>query len=162
MSYRGVEKAVLWDTRDPKPANWTVVDLTDVAAANGSLDIFSRLSRAYSVGTNAAGALVIVGAGLDTNSPARTRAFQMTVAPPLAPLAFPPTVTVSGSYPSGFTFGFLSLANASITYYLEYTTNLIPAAAWTTIASRPGTGTLTSLSDPNPPSSQCFYRLRIQ
>jgi len=61
-----------------------VVDLTDVAGANGALNGFARLSRAYSVGTNAAGALVIAGAGLDTSSPANTRAFLMTVSPPIA------------------------------------------------------------------------------
>ena len=97
MSYRGLEKAVLWDTSNPNPAMWTVVDLTDVAAANGLLNGFARLSRAYSVGTNAAGALVIAGAGVDTNNPARTRAFLMTVSPPIAPIAFPPTVTISGA-----------------------------------------------------------------
>ena len=78
MSYRGTEKAVIWDTHDANPANWTVFDLT--ALASGNLDVFLRLTRAYSVGTNAAGALVITGIGRDTNSsPANTRAFLMTV-----------------------------------------------------------------------------------
>ena len=162
MHYRGAEKAVLWDTSDPNPAKWTVIDLTDIAAVNGSLDIFTRLSRAYSIGTNGAGALVIVGAGLDTNSPARTRAFLMTVAPPLAPIAFPPTVTVSGSYPAGFTFSFLSPANATITNYLEYKTDLAAPGGWTTVASKPSTGTLTSLSDSSPSGAQRFYRIRVQ
>ena len=33
MSYRGTEKAVLWDTHDASATNWTVTDLTDVALA---------------------------------------------------------------------------------------------------------------------------------
>jgi hypothetical protein len=162
MNCRGSEKAVLWDTSNPNSARWTIVDLTDVAAANGILNGFSRLSRAYSVGTNAAGALVIAGVGRDINSPANTRAFLMTVSPPIAPIAFPPTVRISGLYPAGFTCSFLSLANPSITCYLEYTTNLTPFATWTTIASTPSTGGMTSLSDPNPPDRQRFYRIRIQ
>jgi hypothetical protein len=162
MNYRGIEKAVLWDTSNPNPAKWTVVDLTDVAAANGILDGFARLSRAYSVGTNAAGDLVIAGVGVNTNSQANTRAFLMTVSPPIAPIAFPPTVTVSGLYPAGFTCSFLSLANPSITCYLEYTTNLAPLSTWTPISSTPSTGGMTSLSDPNPPDRQRFYRIRIQ
>ena len=162
MNYRGVEKAVLWDTSDSNPGKWTVVDLTDVAAVNGSLDIFIRLSRAYSVGRNSAGALVIAGVGLDTNSPARTRAFLMTVAPPLAPIAFPPTVSVSGSYPAGFTFSFLSLANANITNYLERKSSLTLSVGWTTITSSPSMGTIANLADPNPIDQQCFYRIRIQ
>ena len=162
MSYRGLEKAVLWDTSNPNPAKWTIVDLTDVVAANGMLNGFVRLSRAYSVGTNAAGALVIVGVGLDTNSPVKTRAFLMTVSPPIAALAFPPTVTISGLYSTGFTCSFVSLANPSLTCYLEYTTNLVPLSTWTTITSTPSTGGITSLSDPNPPDQQRFYRIRIQ
>ena len=162
MNYRGIEKAVLWDTSNPNPAKWTVVDLTDVAAANGILGGFGRLTRAYSVGTNTAGALVIAGAGLDTNSPPNRHAFVMTVAPPIAPIAFPPTATISGVYPGGFTCSFLSLANPSITCYLEYTTNLAPPSTWTTIASTPSLGAMTTLSDPNPPDRQRFYRIRIQ
>jgi hypothetical protein len=100
--------------------------------------------------------------GEDTGSPAKTRAFLMTVSPPIAPIAFPPTVTISGLYPAGFTCSFLSLANPSITCYLEHTTNLAPLSTWTTITSAPSTGGVTSLSDPNPPDQQRFYRIRIQ
>ncbi len=81
MSYRGIEKAVLWDTHDTSATNWTVADLTDLAMAKGAMGIFSRLVRAYSVGTNATGDLVVVGVGLDTNSPANLRAFVTTLAP---------------------------------------------------------------------------------
>ena len=81
MSYRGAEKAVLWDTHSGSAANWTVTDLTDLALAKGAMGIFSRLARAYSVGTDGTGSLVIAGMGLDTNSPAKTRAFLMTFMP---------------------------------------------------------------------------------
>jgi hypothetical protein len=162
MSFRGVEKAVLWNTSGSNPAEWTVVDLTEVAAANGILIGFARLSRAYSVGTDASGALVIAGAGLDTSTPANTRAFLMTVSPPIAPIAFPPIITTFGLSPEGFTCGFLSLANPDIGYYLECTTNIEPPSIWTPVSFTPGAGGMTSLSDPNPPSGQCFYRIRIQ
>jgi hypothetical protein len=66
-----------------------------------------------------------------------------------------------GSYPGGFTFSFPTVANPTLTYYLEYTTNLAGAITWTAIGSRPGTGGVASLSDPNPPDQQCFYRIRI-
>ena len=149
MSYRGAERAVLWDTSDPDPAGWRVVDLTEVAAANGSLDGFARLSRAYSVGMDASGALVITGAGQDTSALANTRAFVMTVSPPIAPIAFPPIITTFGLFPDGFTCSFLSLANPDILYYLEATTNLAQPSSWTPISFTPGTGGLTSLSDAN-------------
>ena len=162
MNYRSIEKAALWDTSDPNPAKWTVTDLTDLAVANGTADIFARLVRAYSVGTNTAGNLVIAGVGLDTNSPANTRAFVMTLPPQKAPVVSRPTVTLAGSYPGGFTFSFLTVLSVNVTYYLDYTTNLTPPSTWTTIASTPGTGGRTSLSDPNPSDSRRFYRIRVQ
>jgi len=139
-----------------------VVDLTEVAAANGMLVGFARLSRAYSVGTDAAGTLVIAGAGLDTSTPANTRAFLMTVSPPIAPIAFPPIITTFGLSPEGFTCGFLSLVNPAIMYYLDCTTNLELPSIWTPISFTPGTGGMTSLSDANPSGQQRFYRIRIQ
>ena len=60
----------------------------------------------------------------------------------------------SGSFPT--------VASATLTYYLEYTTNLAGLTTWTTIGSTPGTGAVASLSDPNPSDSQCFYRIRVQ
>jgi hypothetical protein len=162
MNYRSMEKAVLWDTHDASATNWTVTDLTDLAVAGGNPNIFSRLTRAYSVGTNGPGNLVIAGVGLDTNSPAKTRAFVMTVALSNAPVVVRPAVTISGSYPAGFTFSFPTVANASVTYYLEYTTNLTGAMNWTTIASTPGTGAIANLPDSNPSGTQRFYRIRIQ
>ena len=162
MSYRSREKAVLWDTTNPDSTKWTVVDLTDVAAANGILNGFARLLRAYSIGTNAAGALVIAGTGLDTNPPANTRAFLMTVSPPIAPIAFPPVVTISNLYPAGIKCSFLSLANPGIICYLERTASLAPVSSWSTVASTPSTGSIVSLSDPNPSGQPQFYRIRIQ
>jgi hypothetical protein len=136
--------------------------LTHLAVAGGKLNIFSRLASAYSVGTNTAGNLVITGLGLDTNSPARTRAFVMTVAALQAQVVPRPTVTISGSYPAGFTFSFPTVANPGLTYYLEYSTDLTPPFAWATIISTPGTGSIATLPDPNPPDSQRFYRVRVQ
>lgn len=159
MNYRGAERAVLWDVSDPDATRWTVLDLTDVATANAALGTFTRLARAYSVGTNAAGDFVIAGIGADG---ANTRAFVMTLTPPLARWAHPPTMTVSGSAVSGLTFNFQSLANAGIQYHLERATNLSPPASWTTIASAAGTGARLNLSDPDPPGAQHFYRIRIQ
>ena len=94
MNYRGTEKAVLWDTRDASATNWTVTDLTDVAVGGGTMNIFSRLTRAYSVGTNGAGDLVIAGVGVDTNNPTRTRAFVMAVALTNPPAPVPPDTMV--------------------------------------------------------------------
>jgi hypothetical protein len=161
-SYRGVEEAVLWNLSDANPTNWTVIDLTHLAISAGKLNIFSRLARAYSIGTNAAGNLVITGMGLDTNSPANLRAFLMTVAALQATVVPRPTVDISGSYPAGFTLSFQTVANPGLKYYLEYTTNLAPPVAWTTVVSTPGTGSIANLLDSNPPDSQRFYRVRVQ
>jgi uncharacterized delta-60 repeat protein len=158
----GIEKAVLWDTGDSNPANWTVTDLTDLAVASGAQGIFARLAIAGSIGTDATGNLVITGIGYDTNSPANSRAFRMTVVPLNVPVLPPPEVTISGSYAGGLTFSFVTVADSSTIYYLEYTTNLVGSATWTTISSTPGTGAAVSLSDSNPSGPQCYYRLRVQ
>ena len=162
MNYRGMEKAVLWDTHDANATNWTVSDLTDLAMAGQSLNLFSRLTRAYSVGTNGGGNLVIAGVGLDTNSPARTRAFVMLVTLSNAPVIVRPTVAITGAYPAGFTLSFLTVANSNVIYYLEYVTNPVPPTVWTTLTSTPGTGAQTTLSDSNPSGLQRFYRIRVQ
>jgi len=84
MDYRGIEKAVLWSTKE----DWSfVLDLTEYASANSLLDGFSRLNRAYSIGGNADGSgnldLVITGTGSWSPdggvTPYTTRAFVMTV-----------------------------------------------------------------------------------
>lgn len=159
MSFRGAERAVLWDTTDPNPARWTVLDLTDVAGANGALGMFTRLTRAYSIGTNAAGKFVLVGVGSDG---VNTRAFVMTLSPPLAPLAHPPAIRISRSPVAGFDFTFLSLANSNVVYHLERATNLNPPVIWTPINSATGTGWELILTDPAPPVTQHFYRVRVE
>ena len=73
-----------------------------------------------------------------------------------------PTVTISVPYPAEFKFSFLTSTNASLTYYLEYTTNLAAPIGWTTIGSTPGSGTTASLFDLNPSGAQRFYRIRAQ
>jgi hypothetical protein len=161
-SRAGIERAVLWDTSAPEPAEWTVTDLSDVAAASGASGIFTRLARAYSIGTDTTGSLVIAGLGFDTNSPARTRAFRLTLAPGTPPVVTQPTVTISGSYAAGFTFSFVSAASQSVMYILEYTTSLTPPCGWTPIAASPGTGAVAILSDPNPSSGPRFYRIRAE
>lgn len=157
-SYRGIERAVLWDTTDSNPARWTVLDLTQLAAANGLLGIFTRLSRAYSIGTNAAGEFVVAGVGTDG---VNTRGFVMRVFPPLAPLAHPPLLRVAAAAPAASAVKFQTLANAAINYTLERATNLVPAV-WSPVTSWPGTGGEIILTDATPPAEPRFYRVRVQ
>ena len=83
MDYRGTERAVLWDTHKLDSSLWTITDLTDLASAEGILGGFSRLTRAYSVGQEPDGDLVIAGIGSWSPdggvTPYTTRAFVMTV-----------------------------------------------------------------------------------
>ena len=154
MSYRGVGTGVLWDTSDPNPAKWTVLDLMKFAAAQGVAGTFTSLSCAYSAGFDAAEDVMIAGVGISGGA---TRAFLMTVPTPIrTPVAF------SGSYPGGLTFTFPSLGSTKLTNYLEYITSLSLPHTWNTVTSTQCTGNLTILSDPNPPDSQRFYRIRIQ
>ncbi len=153
-SYRGAETAVLWDTSDPDPVKWTVLDLMQYAAAEDIGGTFTRLSRAYSVGVSATGDLVITGIGI---SGGVTRAFLMTVPTPMRG-----TVRISGSPATGLSFAFASLASASLTNYLEYTTNLGLPHTWNPVASAPCAGNLTTLFDPSPPDTARFYRVRVQ
>jgi len=162
MSYRGIEKAVLWDTQDAQATNWAVVDLTDLALTKGAMGVFSRLTRAYSVGTNAAGGLVVAGVGLDTNNPANPRAFVATLAPSSVATPPRPQVTISAPYPAEYMFSFPTVPDANVFYYLEYVTNLALTTVWTPITSCRGNGTITNLFDLNPSSQQRFYRIRVQ
>jgi hypothetical protein len=86
MNYLGTEKAALWDTGDPNPANWTVVDLTDFATSQGIIDGWVRLTRAYSVGINpSTGNPVATGLGVwspDGGTTLYTRAWIMEVPEP--------------------------------------------------------------------------------
>lgn len=159
MTYRGRERAVLWDTSDADTNKWTVTDLTDLAVANGILGNFTNLSRAYSIGTNSSGAKVVVGIGRwseDAGVTAFTRGFVMVV--PTATAVVRPTVSISTT-PQRYTFSCQSVSGK--TYYLECTTNLVPTN-WSTLGSTPGTGSPVSLTDLNPTSTQKFYRVRIQ
>lgn len=81
MNYRGSEKAFLWDTQTGH-----MVDLTKFAAANGILgDFTGNLRRAYSVGVDDAGNVIVTGTGV--TSDLVTRGFVMVVPEP-ATLAF--------------------------------------------------------------------------
>lgn len=154
MSYRGAETAVLWDTSDPDPAKWTVLDLMQYAAAEDMGGAFTRLTRAYSIGVSATRDLVIAGVGIAEGV---TRAFLMTVPTPIRS-----TVKTSGSPAAGVTFTFASLGSATLTNYLEYTTTLRLPHTWNPVASAPCAGNLTTLCDPSPPDAARFYRIRVR
>ena len=111
MNYRGVEKAAIWDTGNANTNLWTISDLTDLALANGGADIFTRLSRAFSVGTNGAGDLVIAGAGTDGSV---TRAFVMTLPKWVAAIQFPINQTVN--YGANVTFSLKTNGTDSLSY----------------------------------------------
>jgi len=87
MEYRGVEKAVLWNT-----VNNNIIDLTDYAASAGILDGFTRLGRAYGVALTGGGQMLITGEGIwspDCGVTLYTRGFSMTLdIPEPATLAF--------------------------------------------------------------------------
>jgi hypothetical protein len=154
-SFRGLERAALWDLRDSNSARWSILDLTTLADANGGLNIFSRLVRAYSVAANTSGDLTITGYGLDGSG--NKRAFILTVPPPTTS-----AMTTSGAASAGFSFTFMSLGNRNLTNFLEFTTNLNPPHTWNTITTAPCTGEMTILSDPTPADAQRFYRIRTQ
>ncbi|HRT55146.1 MAG TPA: immunoglobulin domain-containing protein [Candidatus Paceibacterota bacterium] len=111
MNYRGQEKAVLWDTGSADPALWTIVDLTDLAVANGVPDIFTRLGRAYSVGTNEVGDPVITGVGTEGSV---SRAFLMTVPKWIAAIGFPGHRTVN--YGATVTFSVVTNGADALSY----------------------------------------------
>jgi hypothetical protein len=112
MNYRGIETAVLWDASSANTAIWTVNDLYGLAAANGAADIFTRLPRAYSAGTNAAGDPVITGIGYDNLS--QTRAFLMTVPKWIAAIGFPGHQRVNSG--ANATFSLITNGTDSLTY----------------------------------------------
>ena len=112
MNYPGTTTAVLWDTTDPNPANWRVSDLTALALANGVADIFTRLVKAYSVGTNTAGDPMVTGYGVDASL--NTRAFVMTVPRWIAAIQFPGNTTKN--YGTTATFSLATNGTDSLTY----------------------------------------------
>lgn len=154
MCYRATERAVLWDTRDPDPANWLILDLTEVAAFEGTLGRFTRLTRAYSVGLDATGTPVIAGIGVWSDGFNNyTRAFVMPLSPPVLKL--------SGSLAGGFTFSFQTLAGK--TYSVVYKTDLAAPGPWTTVAGVAGNGSIMTVFDgPGLTDAQRFYRLQVE
>lgn len=159
MSYRGVEKAALWDTGDPNPANWTVVDLTDLATAEGILGSFVRLSRAYSVGVNAAGYPVITGLGTYFDGVANnTRAYVMVVSPPATPQ--PRITSINGAGTGNVTVNYTNTL-AGTNYALQYNTNL-STTNWFTIGSQTATGSSDFQLDSAATGAERYYRIWMQ
>jgi hypothetical protein len=95
--YPGMDKATVWDTSSADPSKWTILDLTQLASANGGVGIFDgNLRTAYSLGTNATD-LIITGLGVYYYAYPNfyTRAFVMTVPKWVAAIQFPVSVTVA-------------------------------------------------------------------
>lgn len=67
-SYQGIYHAMLWDTRDANPANWTYIDLWSRAASLGIMDGFVNLQRGFSVGQEP-GTMAPIVTGTGTWSP---------------------------------------------------------------------------------------------
>ncbi len=72
-SYQGIYHAMLWDTGDANPANWTYIDLWNYATSRGILDGWTNLQRGWSVGVNALGEPVVTGEGVIRRGGARFR-----------------------------------------------------------------------------------------
>lgn len=104
MNYRGQERAVLWDLRDPTPANWKVYDLTAYFGALGqatqtdALGPFTRLSRAKAVAVDGT-KVVVVGIGVTASG---TRGFVATIPLSEFPLADTGACCMIGSCTSKF------------------------------------------------------------
>ena len=138
MNYRGAEKAVLWDTGDANPANWTVLDLTERAAAEGILGNFTVLYRAFSIGTNSAGNPVITGVGMyDDGAGLYNRAFVMVVGTPR-----PRITSITGAGTSSVTVNYANTV-AGKTYTLQYNTNL-STTNWYSAGTKTAAGTTDS------------------
>ena len=129
MNYRGQEKAVLWDTGSADPALWTITDLTDLALANGLPDIFTRLGRAYSVGTNDLGDPVITGVGTDGSV---SRAFLMTVPKWIAAIGFPGHRTAN--YGTTVTFNLVTNGIDALSYQWYKNGQPLPGATSTSLS----------------------------
>jgi GH25 family lysozyme M1 (1,4-beta-N-acetylmuramidase) len=159
LSYRGSEKAVLWDTGDASPVNWTVTDLTEYATSKGILGSFTRLARAYSVGKNAAGNLVITGIGDYNSGGTKTRAFVLTLSSTPAPR--PQITSVVGAGTTSVTVTWTNTV-AGTNYVLQYNTNL-NATNWYDLSPVTASGSTASKTD-NPPAGglQRYYRVRVQ
>lgn len=158
MNNRGLEKAVLWDTGDPDPNNWTIQDLTELASSNNVLGFFTRLSRAYSIGVKPNGDLVIVGIGLyDDGSGAFTRGFVMTISSAV-PAAQQPRITALTGVGSGNVTVHYTNAVAGKDYVLQYTTN-IGAPSWVNVSTNTASGPTASQTDATANGTQRYYRV---
>ena len=158
VCYRGADKgerAVLWDTGNADTNKWTVLDLTDVAAAEGILGSFNKLERAYSVGVNASGKPVVAGCGKYADgSILRNRAFVMVV----NPAAQRPQITSVGGAGTGTITVNYTNTIAGKTYTLLYNTNL-SATNWYSAGSKAAIGTSDSQTESSVTSGRRFYRL---
>lgn len=158
MNFRGTEKAVLWDTGDPNPANWTVTDLTDQATSEGILGGFTRLSRGYSVGTNSAGYPVITGIGSYFDGVATyTRGFVMVLSPATPAVARPRITSITGAGTGSVTVNYTNTLTGT-NYTLQYNTNL-NSATWTTVGSQAAPGTSDSQTDASANTAERYYRV---
>ena len=158
---------MLWDTSDPNPAKWAVLDLMEFATAQGIAGSFTSLDRAHSIGVTATGDLAITGYGIIDYE---QHAFLLTIPRPLSAYSvYPPTLSISNNLP-GYTFRFNSILTGPVTptpltNYLEYTTALSNPpnpSTWTALIATQCNGGLTTVVDPNPADAQRFYRLRTQ
>jgi len=161
MDYRGVEKAVLWDTGDPNPANWTVTDLTDLATSEGILGGFTVLTRAYSIGVDGSGNLVITGWGSYFDGAATyKRGFVMTISSGTAPAPQPIITSTTGAGTGSVTVNYTNTV-AGTNYTLQYNTNL-NTGNWYDVGTAPAGGTSASQTDATaiPGERQRYYRVR--
>jgi hypothetical protein len=158
MNNRGEERAVLWDTGDPDPNNWTIQDLTELASSNNVLGAFTRLTRGYSIGVKPNGDLVIVGVGLyDDGSGATTRGFVMIIGSGAAPAQQPVITSISGVGTGTVTVNY-SNTIAGKDYVLQYATNM-GAPAWVNVSTNTAGGPTASQTDTTANGSQRYYRV---
>ncbi len=158
MNNRGLEKAVLWDTGDPDPNNWTIVDLTDLAASNNILGFFTRLSRGYSIGVKPNGDLVICGVGAyNDGSGDTTRAFVMILSTAAAPIQQPVITSLSGVGSGSVTVSY-SNTIAGKDYVLQYTTNL-GSPSWVAVSTNTAAGPTDAQTDNTANGARRFYRV---
>jgi len=159
MSYRGAERAVLWDTGDPDTNNWTVVDLTDMATSEGILGGFTSLYRAYSVGINTTGNPVITGVGnYFDGANTYVRGFVMVVGATAVPR--PTIIAITGAGTGSVTVNYTNTV-AGTNYTLQYNTNL-NTGNWYDVGTAPAGGTSASQTDATaiPGERQRYYRVR--
>lgn len=162
MSYRGQEKAVLWDTAGTDTNNWTVVDLTDLATSEGILGNFTRLYRAYSVGVNGAGNPVITGVGTYFDGAGTyVRGFVMVVGTVQTPAPQPKITSISGAGTGSVTVNYTNTV-AGTNYTLQYNTNLISTTNWFTVGTKSAGGTSDSQTDGSATGTQRYYRIWVQ